>query len=87
MPRSLWNGAIALGLVNVPVKAYSATESKTVHFREVHAKDAGRIEHRRICPNDGKEIDYDDIVNGFEVKSGEWVELPDERRLISRSDV
>jgi DNA end-binding protein Ku len=78
MPRSLWNGAIAFGLVSVPVKAYSATESKTVHFREVHAKDAAPIEHRRICPKDDKQVDYKDIVKGYEVKRGEWVELTDE---------
>jgi DNA end-binding protein Ku len=78
MPRSIWNGTIAFGLVNVPVKVFSATESKTVHFHEVHAKDGGRIEHRRICPNDDEQVDYDDIVKGFEVKRGEWVELTDD---------
>ena len=78
MPRSIWNGAIAFGLVNVPVKVYSATESKTVSFHEVHAKDGSRIEHRRICPNEGKEIDYDDIVKGFEISSGKFVELTDD---------
>jgi DNA end-binding protein Ku len=77
-PRSIWNGTITFGLVAVPVKVYSATESKTVHFREVHAKDAGRIEHRRICPKDGKQIDYDDIVKGYEVAKGKWVELTDD---------
>src|SRR3954468_11786456 len=77
-PRSIWNGTIAFGLVTVPVKAYSATESKTVHFHEVHEKDGSRVEHRRICPNDDKEIDYDHIVKGFEVRKGEWVELTDE---------
>jgi DNA end-binding protein Ku len=77
-PRSIWNGTIAFGLVTVPVKVYSATESKTVHFHEVHEKDGSRVEHRRICPNDGKEIDYDHIVKGFEVRKGEWVELTDE---------
>jgi DNA end-binding protein Ku len=78
MPRSIWNGSIAFGLVAVPIKVYSATESKTVHFREVHAKDGGKIEHRRICPNDGKEIDYDDIVKGYEVGKNKWVELTDD---------
>src|SRR5436190_1872714 len=47
-PRSIWNGAVAFGLVQVPIKVYSATESKTVHFREVHLKDSSRIEHRWI---------------------------------------
>jgi DNA end-binding protein Ku len=77
-PRSLWNGTVAFGLVNVPVKVYTATEDKTVHFHEVHLEDGSRIEHRRICPNDGQEIDYDHIVKGFEVRKGEWVELTDD---------
>jgi DNA end-binding protein Ku len=78
MPRSIWNGTIAFGLVSVPIKVYSATESKTVHFHEVHIADGARIEHRRICPNDGKQVDYDAIVKGFEVRKGEWVELTDD---------
>jgi DNA end-binding protein Ku len=78
MPRSIWNGTIAFGLVTVPIKVYSATESKTVHFHEVHAKDGSRIEHRRICPNEGKAVDYKEIVKGYEVSSGKWVELTDD---------
>ena len=77
-PRSIWNGAIVFGLVQVPIKVYSATESNTVHFREVHLKDSSRIEHRHICPREDKEVPYDDIVKGFEVKQGEWVELTDD---------
>jgi DNA end-binding protein Ku len=78
VPRSIWNGTIAFGLVAVPIKVYSATESKTVHFREVHAKDQGRIEHRRICPKDGKVVGKDEIVKGFQVSARKWVELSDE---------
>jgi DNA end-binding protein Ku len=79
MPRSIWNGTIAFGLVAVPIKVYSATESKTVHFREVHAKDGSPVEHRRICPkHDSKAIDYKDIVKGYEVSRGKWVELTDD---------
>jgi DNA end-binding protein Ku len=78
MPRSIWNGTVAFGLISVPVKVFSATESKTVRFQEVHLEDGARIEHRRICPNDGKQVDYDDIVKGFEVRKGEWVELTDD---------
>jgi DNA end-binding protein Ku len=77
-PRSIWNGTITFGLVTVPVKVYSATESKTVHFHEVHVADGARVEHRRICPQDGETVDYDDIVKGFEVRKGTWVELGDE---------
>src|SRR3954451_7597622 len=79
MPRSIWNGTIAFGLVSVPIKVYSATESKTVAFREVHAKDGARIEHRRICPKHPKKpVDYKDIVKGYEASGGKWVELTDE---------
>jgi DNA end-binding protein Ku len=78
MPRSIWNGTIAFGLISVPVKVFSATESKTVRFQEVHLEDGARIEHRRICPNDDKPVDYDDIVKGFEIRKGEWVELTDD---------
>jgi DNA end-binding protein Ku len=75
MPKSIWNGTITFGMVNVPVKLYSSTESKTVHFHEVHAKDGARIEHRRICPKEDKEVPYKDIVKGYEVSSGEYVVL------------
>jgi DNA end-binding protein Ku len=75
MPKSIWNGTITFGMVNVPVKLYSATESKTVHFHEVHAKDGARIEHRRICPKEDKEVAYKDTVKGYEVSEGEYVVL------------
>jgi DNA end-binding protein Ku len=79
MPRSIWNGTIAFGLVFVPVKVYSATESKTVHFREVHAKDGSRIEHRRICPKHPKKpVEYKEIVKGYELSRNKWVELTDD---------
>ena len=77
-PRSLWNGSIAFGLVTVPVKVYTATESKSVHFREVHAKDGGKIEHRRICPKEDKVVDSKEIVRGYQVSARKWVELTDE---------
>jgi DNA end-binding protein Ku len=77
-PRSLWNGAIAFGLVSVPVKVYTATESKSVHFREVHAKDGSKIEHRRICPKEGKPVDKDEVVRGYQVSARKWIELTDE---------
>jgi len=75
MPRSIWNGTITFGLVNVPVKLYTATESKTVRFREVHGKDAAQIEHRRICPKEDREVDYDEVVKGYETSSGNYVVL------------
>ncbi len=78
MPRSLWNGTIAFGMVRVPVKLYSATESKAVRFRERHSTDGAAIEHRRLCVQEGKEIPYGETVKGFEVSSGSYVTLSKE---------
>jgi DNA end-binding protein Ku len=77
-PRSIWNGSITFGLVVVPVKLYTATESKTVSFNEVHARDAARIEHRRFCAKEDKQVDYEDVVKGYEVSEGEYVVLTKE---------
>jgi DNA end-binding protein Ku len=78
-PKSIWNGTISFGLAQVPVKLYSATESKTVSFREVHVSDGAPIEHKRICSKDGREVPYKQIVKGYEVSEGKFVVLdPDE---------
>jgi DNA end-binding protein Ku len=77
-PRSIWNGTIAFGLVNVPVKVFSATESKSIHFHQVHLKDGARIEHRRVCPKDDKEVPKEEIVMGYELSNGSFVELTQE---------
>jgi DNA end-binding protein Ku len=74
-PRSIWNGTITFGLVNVPIKLYTATESKTVSFSEVHVKDGAKIEHRRFCPKEDKQVDYKDTVKGYEVSEGSYVVL------------
>jgi DNA end-binding protein Ku len=74
-PRSIWNGTITFGLVNVPIKLYSATESKTVHFHEVHVRDGARIENRRYCSREDKEVSYDEVVKGYEVSEGSYVVL------------
>src|SRR3954467_15666908 len=73
--RSLWNGTLTFGLVNVPVKVFTATESKTIHFHQVHLKDEARIEHRRVCPKEDKEVPKDEIVMGYELSDGGYVEL------------
>jgi DNA end-binding protein Ku len=75
--RAIWKGAVSFGLVSVPVKLYSATESKDVSFRQVHAKDGGRIKYQRICSLDGEEVDYADIAKGYETEDGEMVILDD----------
>jgi len=79
MPKSIWNGTISFGLAHVPVKLYSATESRTVSFHEVHVSDGARIEHKRICSKQDKEVPFKEVVKGYEVSPGEFVVLePDE---------
>ncbi|MCZ4498750.1 MAG: end-binding protein Ku [Marmoricola sp.] len=75
--RAIWKGAVSFGLVSVPVKLYSATESKDISFRQVHAKDGGRIKYQRICSLDGEEVAFADIAKGYETEDGEMVILDD----------
>ena len=76
--RAIWKGAVSFGLVSVPVKLYSATESHDVSFRQVHSKDGGRIKYQRVCSIDGEEIAYADIAKGYETEDGEMVILTDD---------
>ncbi len=73
MPRSIWTGAISFGLVNVPVKLYSAVSKKTVRFHQLHASDGVRIQQKRMCPADGEEVPWDDIVKGYEISPDRYV--------------
>ncbi len=73
MPRAIWSGAISFGLVNVPIKLYSATSPKTVRFHQLHARDGVRIQQKRICPADGEEVPYDELVKGFEIAPDRYV--------------
>jgi DNA end-binding protein Ku len=78
MPRAIWKGAVSFGLVSVPVKLYAATESHDISFRQVHAKDGGRIRYQRVCSVDGEEVEYADIAKGYETDDGEMVVLTDD---------
>jgi DNA end-binding protein Ku len=75
--RAIWKGAVSFGLVSVPVKLYSATESHDISFRQVHAKDGGRIKYKRVCAIDGDEVEYADIAKGYETDDGQMVILDD----------
>src|ERR671939_36722 len=86
MPRSVWNGTVPIGLLAVPVKVFTATESKTVHFREVHLRDGARVEHRRVCTREDREVPYDEVVKGFEVEPGEYVVLDDDEVKAAAGD-
>jgi DNA end-binding protein Ku len=79
MPRAIWTGAISFGLVSVPVKLYAAVSAKGVHFHQLHAADGVRIQQKRICPADGEEVSYSDIVKGYEIAPDRYVVIePDE---------
>lgn len=85
--RAIWKGAVSFGLVNVPVRLYSATENHDVQFRQVHREDGGRIKYQRVCSIDGEQVAFDDIAKGFETEDGDMVVLTDEdfKDLPSRS--
>lgn len=76
--RAIWKGAVSFGLVSVPVKLYAATENHDISFRQVHAKDGGRIKYKRVCSIDGEEVEYADIAKGYETEDGQMVILTDE---------
>ena len=73
MARSIWRGAISFGLVNVPVKLYSAVSKKTVRFNQLHDADGVRIQQKRVCPADGEEVPYENIVKGYEIAPDKYV--------------
>jgi DNA end-binding protein Ku len=76
--RSIWRGAISFGMVSIPVKLYSATEQKDVRFRLLHKADGAPIQEKRICTADGQEVEWKDLVRGYEVSKGEYVILDPE---------
>jgi DNA end-binding protein Ku len=78
MPRSIWSGAISFGLVNVPVKVYSAVSPKTVRFHQLDSKTGSRISQRRVNPQTGEEVPYDDLVKGFELTRDRYVVIKPE---------
>jgi DNA end-binding protein Ku len=73
MPRSIWTGAISFGLVTVPVKLYSAVNRKTVRFHQLSGKSGVRIAQKRVDPQSGDEVAYEDIVKGYELAPDRYV--------------
>jgi DNA end-binding protein Ku len=78
MPRSIWSGAISFGLVNVPVKLYSAVSRKTVRFHQLNRETGNRISQRRVDPDTGDDVSYDDIVKGYELTKDRYVVITPE---------
>jgi len=73
--RAIWSGSISFGLLNVPVKLYSAVSKQTVRFRELREGDGSRVKHKRVAEADGKEVPYEKIVKGYEYAPDQYVVL------------
>ncbi len=73
MPRAIWTGSISFGLLNVPVKLYSAVSSRAIRFRELRESDGSRVRHRRVAEEDGEEVAYEEIVKGYEIAPDQYV--------------
>jgi Ku protein len=78
MPRAIWSGSIAFGLVNAPVRMYSAIDEHNLELHLVHEKDGAPIGYEKVCKKEGKKVPADEIVKAYEAKDGEYVYLTDE---------
>ena len=78
MPRAIWSGAISFGLVNIPVKLYSAVSRKTVRFHQIDAESGQRIRQQRVEPGSGEEVPYEQIVKGYEISPDRYVTITPE---------
>jgi DNA end-binding protein Ku len=79
-PRAIWKGSITFGLITIPVGLYSAVgrEEEKLDFHLLHEKDGARIHYERRCDKGHKDIDWDEIVKGYEYQKGKWVTITDE---------
>ncbi|MBA2522791.1 MAG: Ku protein [Solirubrobacterales bacterium] len=73
MARAIWTGSISFGLLNVPVKLYSAVSSRAIRFRELRESDGSRVRHKRVAEEDGEEVAYEEIVKGYEIAPDQYV--------------
>jgi DNA end-binding protein Ku len=78
MPRAIWSGAISFGLVNIPVKLYSAVSRKTVRFHQIDAESGQRIRQQRVNPESGEEVPYEQIIKGYEISPDRYVTITPE---------
>jgi len=78
MPRSIWTGAISFGLVTVPVKLSPAVRRQNISFHQLHSSDGARVQHRRFCSEEEREIPNEEIVRGYEIEGGRYVTVTDE---------
>jgi len=76
--KALWKGSLTFGLVNIPVRLFSAVEEKGLKFNLLHGEDGGRIKYRRVCTKCGKEISWDEMVKGYEYSKDHYVTFTDD---------
>ncbi|SET04046.1 Ku protein [Anaerobranca gottschalkii] len=76
--KTLWKGAINFGLINVPIKMFTATENKSISFKNLHKECNTPIKQKRYCPNCEKEVEYDEIVKGYEYQKDTYIIIKDE---------
>jgi DNA end-binding protein Ku len=86
MPRAIWTGSISFGLVNVPVRMYSAIDESDLHFNLIHEPDGGRIGYQKICKIEDEPVPDDEIVKAFEVTKGEFVVVDDKDFEAARTE-
>jgi DNA end-binding protein Ku len=75
MARAIWSGSISFGLLNVPVKLYSAVARRNIALREIRESDSARIKHRRVAEGTDEEVPYDEIIKAYEVTPGQYVPI------------
>jgi DNA end-binding protein Ku len=85
-PRAVWTGAISFGLVNAPVRMYTAISEKDLRFNQLHATDGGRIGYVKVCKVDNEPVPADEIVKGYEISKGEYVRMSDEDFEAARTE-
>jgi DNA end-binding protein Ku len=73
VPRSIWTGTISFGLVNVPVRAYTAVRDHDVHFHQLDSRSGARVRNKRVSEKTGREVEADQIELGFEIRKGRYV--------------
>ncbi|MCB1029516.1 MAG: Ku protein, partial [Microthrixaceae bacterium] len=78
MPRAIWSGSISFGLVSIPVKLFSAVSEQSVRFNQLDRRNHARIRQKRVNESTGEEVPYGEIVKGYELGSGRWIEITDD---------
>lgn len=83
--KAMWSGSLSFGLINIPVKAYLASEERSIHFHMLHEKDLSPIRFARICKEEEKEVPYQQIVKGYEYEKDKFIVLKEDELTAANS--